>query len=157
MLLRRSRDDVGLGKLLLPPGHKLHNLRLVADIDFVDYDYHRALQFGEFVHIFAVLVRTLNSVGDIENHVGVADCGVDEIHHILLKAVHRLEYSGSVGIDYLVVFPVDYSHYPVPGSLSLGRHDAELLTHHRIHKRGLAYVRITDYVDESGLKHRLPS
>ena len=129
----------------------------LSDVDFVDYDYHRALQFGEFVHIFAVLVRFLNSIGNIENHVGIADGGINEVHHILLQAVHRLEDSGSIGIDYLVVFPVDYSHYPVPGGLRLGCHDAELLAHHRVHKRGLADVRIPDNVDESRLKHRLPS
>ena len=92
------------------------------------------------------LVPLLHYVSHIQDDIRVSDCRVDEVHHVLLQPVVGLEDSGGVGVDYLVVFPVYYPHYPVPRGLGLGCHNGQLFPDQGVHQSGFAYIRVPDYV-----------
>ena len=123
MLLCGDRNHQGIRKRLLPILQKREHLLLVADVDLVDGDHHRTVQFPELFNIFGILVALLDHIGDIEDDVGIAYGGVHEFHHVLLQPVGRLEHARRVGIHNLVIVCVDDAHYPVPGSLGFCRHD----------------------------------
>ena len=95
-------------------------------------------------------VSLLHHVGDVEDDVGVSDGGIHVLHHGALQVVGRLEDTRSVGIDYLVVLPVDYAHYPVTGGLGLGCDDGKAFPDQGVHQRGLAHVGIAYDVYKTG-------
>ena len=159
-LLRRGRDDQGLGQLLLPPGHQLQHLGLVADVYLVDDQDDGTGKSPEFLDVFPVLVRFLDRIRHIQDDVCIPDGSVHEIHHVLLEPVIGLQDARGVGIHDLEILSVDDAHDAVARRLGLGRDDAELLAHEGVHQRGLADVRVPYDVDESGamlLRHRRPS
>ena len=149
-LLSRDREDFrmghGGGPLRGQGGHGL----LVAQVDLVDDDEHRAVHTAQPLDVFPVLVSLLHHVGDVEDDVGIPDGGVDVLHHGALEIVGRLEDSRSVGVDYLVVLSVDNAHDTVPGGLGFGCDDGKALPDEGVHQRGLAHVGVAYDVYETG-------
>ena len=135
--------------MLLPPCHKFLDSGLVADVDFVDYDDDRTLQIIEPAHIVFVLIRGLYRIRDIQDNVGVADGPVHEFHHVLLEPVVRLQDTGRVGVDYLPVLPVHYTHDTVSGSLRLGGDYGEFLSYQCVHEGGFPDIRVPYDINES--------
>ena len=150
-LLGRDGDDLRLRELLLPPLHQLDDLLLGGDVDLVDDHDDRAFHPAELLDVGLVLVALLHRVGDVQDDVRVADGGVHEVQHALLEPVVGLQDAGRVGIDDLVVLPVDDAHDAVARGLRLGGHDGQLLPDERVHQGGLPDVRVADDVDESCL------
>ena len=123
---------------------------LVAQVYLVDdYEYGTG-HFGQPVHVLAVLVALFHDIGHVQDDVGVTDGSVHVLHHTLLQGIGRLEDARGVGVHYLVVISVDYSHNPVPGGLGLGGDDGQPLAYEGVHQCGFAHVGVADDVDESG-------
>ena len=119
-------------------------------VNLVDHNYYRNGEEIKLVYILLVLLGRLVNIGDINNYISIADGRIHKVHHCLLKLIGRLEYTRSIGENYLVIVSVDYSHYPVAGGLGLGCHNGKFLPYQGVHQSGLAYVRVADDVYKAG-------
>ena len=149
-LLGRGGEYLGAGNCGGPLCGQSGHCLLVTQVYLVDNDEHRAVHTAQPVDVLPVLVSLLDHIGDVQDDVGVSDGGIHVLHHGALQVVGRLEDPRSVGVDYLVVLPVDYAHYPVTGGLGLGCDDRKALPDEGVHQRGLAHVGVAYDVDETG-------
>ena len=150
-------EDLGLREGLVPEGGEVLEGLLGGEVDLVDNEENARAAVLHFLHKICVFVGRVLDVGDVEEDVGIDECGVGELAHLLLQFVVGFEYAGRVGIDDLPVGAVggtvDDAHDAVARRLCFGRDDAESLSDEGVHEGGLPDVGVAYYVDESGFMH----
>ena len=120
-------------------------------IDFVDYNELRGGRSRKCFYdrrLFLV-VQLISSVDEQDDHVSLPDRLKCLFKHALLEQVPGHEKPRSIQEDGLDVVGRSKSCDTLPGGLSLGRDDAQLLPDELIHQRGFSSVRTPDQCDVS--------
>ena len=149
----RDGEYLGLGQCLVPEGDRLFQRLLVREVYLVDEHEDGHPETGYLLEEIGVLVGGLHHVGDVEQDVGIHQCALGELEHLLLQFVVGLEHPGGVGEAYLHVGGVEDAHDAVARGLRLEGGNADALTHEEIHECALPHIGIADDVYETRLVH----
>ena len=72
-------------------------------------------------------------LGDEEEQVGVLQGCTHEAHHLLVQLVVRVDDAWSVGVNYLEVITIDYTHDTFARRLGLACYNAQTLSNESVH------------------------
>ena len=99
------------------------------------------------------LIALLHRVGDIENHIGIAQRTNHKVHHRLLQLVVGFQHSGCVREHDLHVLGVDDTHDTVAGGLCLEGGDRDAFTDKLVHQCRLTHIGVSHDIYESCFVH----
>ena len=122
VFLRRDREDLGFGQLVMPEGDEVIQGILGREVYLIDNKEHagaRGSHLFDFVDEVGVAVDGVLWFSDVQEHVGIHEGRAGELEHLSLELVARREDTGCIGINHLIIIPVDDAHDTMPGRLRL--------------------------------------
>lgn len=139
----------------MPFLHDVPQLVRVALVNLVDEQEHRNLHLLHLFQEVDVLLRVLNHIGHIKQHVGIRQRTLREGEHHLLHLVVWLQDAGSIGKHDLHVISIHDTHDTMTGGLRLEGSDADTLAHQLIHQRTLSHIRVAHDIYETCFMHTI--
>ena len=125
--------DLGVGQQFFPLVDELHQFLIALEqVNLVDDQQDGYLLAGNAVKEVLILGRSLDNVGDIEQHVGVDEGAGRVLQHALLQAEFGLEDAWGVAEDDLVIVAIDDAHDAVSSGLRFAGDDGQTLAHQAV-------------------------
>jgi len=130
----RNREYLCLRQQGLPLGYQCLQTFLGGEVNLVDNQQYRDAggrnSFGECW----VSAWSFPDFGNVQKEVCIRQGGFHKSQHGVLQFVLRLQETGGVRNDHLVVIPAEDAQNTVPGSLGLGGDDGDFLAHQDVHQ-----------------------